>query len=673
MLIVRLLLAALLFARLGGLTGLPPAPYTAAMLIALVAWDRWRARGGTPQSLRRSVDPYGVALASILVATVLVRLPSIGADFGHQPPDIDGHRLADSIRHYFLTGEIEHRTVEHYPGLVFWGMSASALILFFWKLMTGAVKAIEYTTVEQFMLAGRLFNVAVAAGLVACTAEIARRLSGRTAAIAAAAVVALAPLSIETTTDTRNDPGQVLLVAAAVLASFIAVERRGAWLAVAGACAGLATGIKYTSVFAFVPVVIAGFEAEPGRRWRQIGIASAAFAVSLAVSNHFVWWDFPNFLRQLSDQVIITGPRHWAASANPSAMHRTVLATVGPGWPLLLLAAGWGAWTLASGAPRAWLFWSFPLLYSWFTTHRPSQFPRWVFPLLPFVAIAGACALASVTRAVRQSAGSVNTARSGMRGRAIAVAVALLVLGPPLAGGAGVLSRRLEPTTAVLLESWLREHVKADQVVLTEDGWLDLRDARFGVVRVPDLGWALAANRHAGAAADWIVVPETAFSRVPAGLVQLHAVEATTREFFGHLGFDYRVYAAPRIAPATAAEVALAAPDAAAWLGWSWAGPAGSPQGRVVPERQGWLFVPPVASASPALTFDVAADGTGSPPVEVFVAGRQLRLSATDAAEPGVRRFTASLGSRSSDRALAVLIEPVPRESRVRLLRVRVG
>src|SRR6188472_4707776 len=144
MLAVRLILAAILLARLGGLTWLPPAPLTGAVLLALIAWERGARPSGTIATLRGLLDPYWVTLALVLVLTVVVRLPSIGADFGHQPPDIDGHRLASSIRHYFLTGQIEHRTVEHYPGLVFWGMSASALALFFWTLMTGAVRAIEF-------------------------------------------------------------------------------------------------------------------------------------------------------------------------------------------------------------------------------------------------------------------------------------------------------------------------------------------------------------------------------------------------------------------------------------------------------------------------------------------------------------------------------------------------
>jgi hypothetical protein len=667
----RLFVASLLLARLGGLMWMPPAPVSAAVLLAMVALESWRSRRGRWGSAIKSGGDYRLALLALLLLTVLVRLPSIGADLGHQPPDIDGHRLAANIRQYFLTGEIEHRTVEHYPGVVFWAMSASALALFFLNLMSGAVKAIEYTTVEQFMLAGRLCNVAIAAGIVACTAAIARRLSGRAAALVAAAVVSLAPLSLETTTDTRNDPGQVLLVLAAVLASLVAREAGGRWAVFAGTCAGLATGVKYTSVFVLVPAIIAVCGEPRERRVRDGLAAIAAFVVALAISNHFVWWDFPNFLRQLSDQVIITGATHWAASANPSAMHRAVLATVGPGWPLLVLAAAWGAWVLATAQARPWILWSFPLLYSWFTTHRPAQFPRWVFPLLPFVAIAGACGLMLLVRILTAWPRWQRVVRTPLAHRAAVACLSLVAIGPAVWGGAGAVSRRVQPTTAVLLERWLREHVDARHVVLIEDGWLDLRDVRFGVLRVPDLGWALAPNRHAIEAADWIVVPETAFARVPPGLVPVFSLDATPRTFGGRLGFDYRVYTAPRTAPALSAEVALDAPESETWVGWRWGAPVAPAQGRVVPERQGWVFVPAVASSRATLALDIAGGPASSLPVDVFVAGRQMTLAEAAAPAHGVRRLTADVGSQASDRALPVLIEPVPRGARVRLLRLR--
>ena len=74
----------------------------------------------------------------------------------------------------------------------------------------------------------------------------------------------------------------------------------------------------------------------------RAAIVTAAFVLTVATTNHFLWWDFPNFVLQLSDQVGITGPGHWAATANPPAFHTDILARFGVGWVLLILAAAFG-------------------------------------------------------------------------------------------------------------------------------------------------------------------------------------------------------------------------------------------------------------------------------------------------------------------------------------------
>ena len=102
--------------------------------------------------------------------------------------------------------------------------------------------------------------------------------------------------------------------------------------------------------------------------------------VAVAITNHFVWADFPNFLKQLADQVAITGRGHWAATDNPAAFYVSVLDRFGPGWPLLCLAAGFTVAALCGGGARQLAFLGFPLLYLWFMTKRPSQFSALGFP-----------------------------------------------------------------------------------------------------------------------------------------------------------------------------------------------------------------------------------------------------------------------------------------------------
>ena len=234
------------------------------------------------------------------------------------PLDIDEARLASSVRHFFVKGEILHETVEHYPGLVFWLLVAGSLIEYLRALMSGAIRSVLEAPIGLFVLAARMTNVWIAAGTVVFTGLTGRTLSGSAAGLVAAFVVAVVPLSVQTTTVVRNDPGQVLFITAAVWASLVLCQSdRRAWAAFAGALAGIAAAIKYSSLFALVPAIIAPLAR--GTTTASIARGSPAallFAVGGFVclagsppvaTNHFLWSDFPNFIRQLSAQIAMTG------------------------------------------------------------------------------------------------------------------------------------------------------------------------------------------------------------------------------------------------------------------------------------------------------------------------------------------------------------------------------
>jgi hypothetical protein len=135
--------------------------------------------------------------------------------------------------------------------------------------------------------------------------------------------------------------------------------------------------------------------------------------------------------------------------------------------------------------------------------------------------------------------------------RATAAVIVLAVFWPPVAAGAVSLSRRMTPPTHAMVEAWLRQHVPPRSTVVIEQHWLDLGDAPFIVRRVPDLRALLDDGIEPLAGADWLVVAEPQFGH-PAlkrlGLVQrFHAGQG----FGGSLGYDYEVYAVPRLPPSS--------------------------------------------------------------------------------------------------------------------------
>ena len=550
--ILAAVVASMMMLRLGGVgeawfpsVGVLAATLVILLVLARTNGDHWR------QTVRcLEAHRFETGLLFVVLLAVVLRLPGLSGELGHTPIDMDENRLASNVQHFFITGELQHETVEHYPGVVFWLFVAGSFIGYVKELSRGLSVRPDQLPVELFVQWARLCNVLVGAGIVAFAGSIGRRLIGEGAGLVAAVIVAIAPLSIETTTLVRNDPGMVLAVMATVYLSLVSLDSpRWRWVIAAGALAGVATAIKYSSVFAIVPAVMgAAFRGSYGHRVQRVALTLLAFVVAVAVTNHFVWSDVPTFLKQLADQVEITNRRHWAATSNPAAFYVAILDRFGTGLPLLWLAASFAVYGLCAGGARSLVFLSFPLLYIWFMTVRPAQFPRWVFPMLPFVAIGGAGTLAAIWRLPSVVSVPASPWRAPAA-RAVTVIVLVLALWFPLKAGTVSFSRRVTSPTYALVEHWLELHAAPQSVVVLETGWLDLHRSPVVVRRVPDLKALLDGGIEQLAGAQWLIVPEPRFGHstlTHLGLVQrVHASQG----FRGALGYDYEIYAVPRVPP----------------------------------------------------------------------------------------------------------------------------
>jgi hypothetical protein len=669
---VAAVMCAALFLQLGGFgPGLPEAPLLTAALLAVLA-----ARAVLEQQAAASLPGihdwmgrWGFPLAMVLIAALgtAVRMASIGADLGHQPLDIDEHRVASNVKQFFVEGKVGYHTVEHYPGILFWLLTGSSLLVYLHGLMDGAFASVRGMPLEDFVLAGRLTSTAIAAATTATVGLLGRQLGGPVAGLLSAGLFALAPLSVQTTTVLRNDPAQVLFVCAAVHASVASLRSdRWQWPILAGLFAGLATAIKYTSVFAVGAVVLAAAIAVAPRRAERALTAAAAFLAAVLITNHFLWWDFPNFVRQLSDQVIITGPEHWGAVENPAAFHTAVLQRSGIGWVAMVVAAVVGVHGLVTGRRHAWVFWAFPLLYSWFTTKRPSQFPRWVFPLLPFVAVAASVGIVQVGAAVWRRAAAGGT-RAWPRA-ALAFAVAGIALAQPVWSAAAHASRRFTEPSHAWVERWLASRPVGERVLLGA-GWLDLTGTGLVVTRVRDLGAALDGSLYRLAAYDWIVVPEPLFGR-PAlkALSFTERIRADHWSFGGNLGYDYEIYAPPRL-PHVKGEFALdlTGQHGVEYLGIEWGGADGG--GRRVPAGGATIYVPPREATRATLTLDVAGP-VNEPALILSDAGGQVPLPQLGA--PGPQRIQVPVRLAEGGRSTELRLSPARRNTAVRVLSLRV-
>jgi len=543
-----LLCATALLVRLAGIgAGWLPSASVLLLLLGLSQFADWffRERPQFDLGALARAHTFEIAVLALMALTLAVRLPGLTGDLGHVPIDIDENRLASNIQHYFVTGELVHTTVEHYPGAAFWLFSGASFVRFMRGLGAGLVTTPAHLSVTEFVAAARLANVFVAVGIVTLTALIGRRIAGSWGLLAGL-LVAIAPLSVDTTTVCRCDPVMLLAVLGAVHLALLAQDRKSSgWFAAAGAAAGIAAGVKYSAVFAIVPVGLATVALPSWPDRIKAGTrALAAFAAAIAITNHFIWYDFPNLLIQLTLQVAITGAGHWAATSNPAGFYAMILDRFGTGHALTFAAVIFAIVTLASRRLSWWILVSFPLLYFGFMTSRPSQFPRWVFPLLPFVAIASSGLIATIVAFVRQS-----VVQEPRRVRAAWVSAAVILaaaLASPVWGGVVSYSRRLATPTHVLAETWIREHAHPGAVVVLGRGWLDMTGNPIQARRVDDLKKTLDGGLDALNGAQMVVVPEPYFNHPTLRqLGFLDRVHVAWR-FGSGTGYDYEFYAVPQ-------------------------------------------------------------------------------------------------------------------------------
>jgi hypothetical protein len=608
---------------------LPPIWMWLLTLVALHVADAAAARS-LRWERRRALDwlrlhGFAIGLGSIVLMGICVRLSGVGRGLGHTPLVVDEYRLATTVLDFFRTGEVNHSTVESYPGILFWLLAAVYLFIYLAALMEGVARNLQSVPLELFVLGGRVANITLAAGTTAFTGLLARLLGGRRAGLVAALAVAVTPLSVETSRELRNEAAQSLLIVVAVWAAMRLADSalpeigaggttnrptRESWFAIlAGGLAGAATAVKYSSVFALLPGLVAAAlplaTATPGEfPWREVGgrlgLVLLAFLAVLVTTNHFLWADFPSFVRQLSTEVAMSGEHHWSAQKNPAWFYSKTLGRQGPGWVLLVLASGYAAWGLATRRALPLILVTFPLFYTCFMTQRPAQFPRWVYPLGPFVAVAGATALWAVFDRVRQwLSGTTWAPRAPWL---MTSAVLTLALAQPLWRGAVLLSQQFTTPTYGLVEAWLRDHAAAGDRVLLHEGWLDLKGTALRVNRVPRLGAVLNGGIYPLCYNDWVVVPEPDMRRRSLEHLRLAETVLADYSFGGHSGFDFAVYAVPRPQPVQeTVDFELDRDEARSYLGTDWPLPEKGTRGRRLPSDGASVYLPPLAYAAERL------------------------------------------------------------------------
>jgi hypothetical protein len=272
----------------------------------------------------------------------------------------------------------------------------------------GAMHPPTQVLLPDLAVVGIARGVAAAAGVASAvaTAVLGARLSSRAVGLAAAALLAVAPLDAWQVHYASVDP-LLSLLSVAVCLPCLAWLRRGGWRPAfaAGALAGLAFATKYTGVLALAPVGYAVLE----RAWQERSLrtalqglvaAGAGFALAFAAACPPCVYDAPAMLGAMRwvNYVVWSTDTFPGARLAPSVgwyarpyLYQLVAALpYGLGWPLYALAlagVGLALWR-RDAADRLLLA---ALLPGFLVIGAaPLAFARYLLPLFPALALLAA-------------------------------------------------------------------------------------------------------------------------------------------------------------------------------------------------------------------------------------------------------------------------------------------
>lgn len=341
------------------------------------------------------------------------------------------------------------------------------------------LQALFYPLFGPVEWAARMPSFIASMLLIPLTAQLTRRLTGdRTAVLAAALIVAVAPLTIQFSATAFSDPLLTFWLMAALYAvARPQVDNRQPQVraALAGLLFGLAVATKYQAIL-FAPLVVGVGWLTGRRRGEWLG-GLGGLAVVLAAL--LLWqWARPSAAGLVALQWANIGGLRPAHSWElwPRAVETARLWGLGVGWPLIgfgLLALGLVAW-VRRGRPRLAPIESLLILFvsSYLLLHWLWAVPVWdryQLPIFPLVALLGgraiSCALAAVS--VRAGRRPVYAAVIGLillisMPAALAARQGRFPIGgqPTADGGAARVARLLKdaPYGTVLYDHWYSWH-----------------------------------------------------------------------------------------------------------------------------------------------------------------------------------------------------------------------
>jgi 4-amino-4-deoxy-L-arabinose transferase-like glycosyltransferase len=345
-----------------------------------------------------------VALAAGLrLAGITWGLPSDTHLFSYHPDEYHSLRALFSLA---LAGDLNPHFF-NYGSLYLYLVVAGALLLHpgasltAWgeQLATGQAGPL----LRSWTLDARLVSVVCSLLTVYVVFLLGRRLLGPRGGLAAALLLAVAPLATLLAHYGTVDPAQCLFLTLTLYLSLLLPERPG-WRTVAwaGVCAGLAASVKYNGAVVLVaPLLAAALAPSDGTRpavgtvLRRWGALLGAAALAFAVTSPYTWLSWSEAHRDFSFELAhMRAGEGLALAADPSGLFYHLRHLLAPGLGPALLLALLGAVGVVYRRRQQWYpLVLFALLWLVMISLARVRYPRYELALLPPLALLAAVPL----------------------------------------------------------------------------------------------------------------------------------------------------------------------------------------------------------------------------------------------------------------------------------------
>jgi hypothetical protein len=409
-------------------------------------------------------SPHAILLGLIIVTGAALRLWGIGFGLPH-PLCRPDEEFIISVALRLFSGDYNPHFFE-WPSLHFYVVHGLMRVAYAFGHLAGTYDNVDAFTravtndVTWVYWMCRLLSVTAAVATFVVVFDLVRTLFDRTTALVATAFLSFAYLHVRDSHFGVLEPLLTLLIAIVVrlLASAWRRERALAFFALAGACAGLATSLKYNAAALLVAgLVTVALRFEARRRDAQGAVASlgvfvVAFAVCFFAGTPYALLDYPAFRAGIDAQVVRLTQGHGISIDHVWLRHLTFSLNHGLGLPVLVAGlAGIVVLALTNWRQAAFLC-AFPLSYYIVIGSGHTAFVRYTTPLVPFLCVTAAV---TVRLLVEKSA-----RRSTERVRGLLTAAVVIVLAWPSLATIIRFDRLLtERDTRVLAAEWLAPHI----------------------------------------------------------------------------------------------------------------------------------------------------------------------------------------------------------------------